>query len=92
MKKRTIIILAILSIICVVSCQKSRYCRCISTETTPNDTLILNLDRSMKCDRIMTMGKEIYVEGQSQVVTYTYSCTKIDKDTVPTIPNLPTEE
>ena len=92
MKKRTIIILAVLALICVVSCQKSRYCRCISTEIDPNDTVILNLDRAMKCDHIMTMGKEAIVNGEQEVVSYTYSCTEIDKDTVPTIPNLPTEE
>lgn len=56
------------------------------------DTSIVNLDRSMKCKVLMQMGHEQIVNGQTTRDYYKYNCVQIDKDTVPTIPNLPREE
>lgn len=84
--------IACLLIVATVSCQKSRYCRCITTEVSPADTIIINMDKSMSCKRLQTMGHETMINGEPQITLHTYSCEKLHKDTVPTIPHLPYED
>lgn len=84
------------------SCQKSRYCYCTSSETETPDTVIWNLDRGLKCDRLMKMGKEVSVQvvddsatGRSHTevkqLTYTYSCKQLDEDTLSVFDSLNVE-
>ncbi|MDO4216691.1 MAG: hypothetical protein Q4D03_00770 [Bacteroidales bacterium] len=94
MKKRNIILILSLLLVVVIfgACQKSRYCLCITNETTPPDTVIVNMERGKSCSRIVNMGFEELNDGQTQVTTHSYTCEKIKKDTVPTYHNLPYED
>lgn len=83
------------------SCQKSRYCYCTSSETETPDTVIWNLDRGLKCDRLMKMGKEVNEQVTDSVTgvshtevkeyLYTYSCKELDKDTLTSFDSLHVE-
>ena len=59
MKTRKIVLfLAFLSVVALFSCQKSRYCFCVTDETDPADTIVINTDRSLKCKHFMQIGRE----------------------------------
>lgn len=90
--KKIILFIALVSIVAIFSCQKSRYCFCVTDETNPPDTLIVNTDRNFKCKHLMQLGTEAIVDGEVERNYHIYTCTQIDKDTIPTIPNLPVEE
>ncbi len=91
-RKKILIIATFILVAAFGACQKSRYCRCITTETPVPDTVIVNMERNMSCKRIMNMGTEALVDGQTQVTVHSYTCEKIHKDTVPTIAHLPYED
>lgn len=93
MKSKKILVLMFVGIVALtaaVSCQKSRYCLCVSTETPVNDTMIVNLDRSMSCDRIMQLGIQKQDAGILKIDSiHTYTCAKIKKDSLDNYNNLP---
>ena len=91
-KKHIFIVFALLVLVAFVACQKSRYCLCYTTETDPYDTVIVNMEWGKSCKRIVNMGFESLVDGQTQVTVHSYTCEKIKKDSVPTYPNLPYED
>ena len=88
-------ILALLAVIAVVAavgaCKKSRYCHCITTEGDP-DTVVVNVDRSMRCNHILEMGIESLQDGESVTLIQKVSCVELDEDTVATIPPRPEPE
>lgn len=98
MKKRLIWPLMVLVALMVltVSCKKSRYCHCIgetyqkvqSTGDTIDfaDTVVINVDRSMRCDHILYMGVEELKDGEYVTTTRQVDCKELDMDTVVTIP------
>lgn len=92
MKKRNIILLASLALVALmvaVSCQKSRYCLCITDETVNGDTVIVNMDRGNNCKRIMQLGIQKQDAGGYRVDSiHTYTCTKINKDSLSLYPGL----
>ena len=91
MKRRYFGALLIVALLVVVgACQKSRYCLCVSDQTPAPDTMVVNIDRSMKCKRLQRLGVATDHEGERVKTVYDYTCTQIDKDSVSTYPNLPT--
>lgn len=94
MKKASKIV-AIVAIVAVVfslaACKKSRYCHCITTEGKP-DTVVVNIDRDMRCNHILEMGFERRINGQVEVTVQKVSCHELDEDTVATIPQWTEEE
>lgn len=62
MKKR-IIIIAFLPLLFCFSCSKERTCRCVTTETDPQQETFINADRGMKCSKITRLGYERQSEG-----------------------------
>lgn len=94
MKRKSLYIVAAFVLVAATlgACQKSRYCRCIATTDNVSDTVIVNVDRSMKCEHILSMGTEATQDGEVVTSVRDVTCTKIHKDTVPTIPNLPRED
>lgn len=93
--KKTSKILAIVAIVAVVlslaACKKSRYCHCITIEGEP-DTVVVNVDRSMRCSHILEMGFERTINGQVEVTVQKVSCHELDEDTVATIPQWTEED
>lgn len=67
------------------ACKKSRNCYCVTTEGSP-DTMVVNVDRGMKCEHILEMGIERIHEGETEVVVQKVSCTELEAETVTTIP------
>lgn len=98
MKTRKII--ALLIVVAILSslsaCKKNRYCHCIgeSYEKVRDDgdtilfadTIVVNIDRSMKCESISEMGFEKQQEGVPVTSTRKFDCKELDMDTVVTIP------
>lgn len=87
MKKKILVILAVTVVVAAfASCKKSRFCYCTTKEGDP-DTLVVNVDRSMKCDHIVELGVERLQDGVPVVTTQKVSCKELDTDTtVVTIP------
>ncbi len=102
-KKFRIVVPALLATLVLAlcySCEKSRYCYCTTQETETPDTIIWNLDRGLKCDRLMKLGTEetVTVEGEGnqdyteQVqVLYNYTCVELDPDTLSVFDSLHVE-
>lgn len=90
------ILVAAIVIVAFAACKKSRYCYCTTKEGEP-DTVVVNVDRSMKCDRILEMGFERLdtirnAEGEIEWIyvstTQKVKCKELDTDTtVVTIPD-----
>lgn len=85
MKIRNIIIPILLVAVVVVfaACKKSRYCHCVSTTGDP-DTVVVNIDRSMKCDNIMELTFRRKEEGQTTYTVQKVDCVELDVDTAVT--------
>ncbi len=93
-KKFRIVLPALLAVVVLAvcySCEKTRYCYCTTQETELPDTVIWNVERGLKCDRLMKLGMEetVTVEGENnqdyteQVpVIYNYTCVELDRDTL----------
>lgn len=85
----------------VLSCKKSRYCYCTSSETKKPDTVIWNLDAGMKCDRLQHMGYQHNVQvldsatgvyhTETSDALYTYKCYELEADTLKSFDNLHVE-
>ncbi len=90
MKNRKVIVLLGLVAILVVfgACKKSRYCHCVTKEGEP-DTVVVNVDRSMRCHHIIELGFERLQDGEPVVTTQKVYCIELDDDTVATIPPRP---
>ena len=89
MKKRILYFIVIVAVIAAVgACKKNRYCHCITTEGSA-DTVVVNVDRGMKCEHILELGIERLVDGQSETTTQKVNCVELDVDTVATIPQRP---
>lgn len=93
MKTRRIIalLLAVTVLVTVASCKKNRFCHCVTTEGDP-DTVVVTIDRGMKCEHILQLGIEVRQEGQAVNKIQNVSCVELDMDTVATIPPRPEEE
>ena len=87
MKKKIFVISAVAVVVLTfAACKKSRFCYCTTKEGEP-DTLVVNVDRSMKCDHIVELGVERLQDGVPVVTTQKVSCKELDTDTtVITIP------
>ena len=96
-KRRLFCMLALIVLVLLsVSCKKSRYCHCIgetyqkvqNTGDTIDfaDTVVINVDRSMRCEHILNMGVEELKDGEYVTTTRKVDCKELDMDTVRTIP------
>lgn len=98
MKKRSLWLVVALVALTVLmgACKKSRYCHCIgetyqkvqNTGDTIDfaDTVVINVDRSMRCDHITDMGFEELKDGEYVTLLRKVDCKELDMDTVVTIP------
>lgn len=76
-------------LIVAISCQKSRYCLCVSNETPIADTVIVNVDNGMNCKHVLQLGIQVQDQGSFKVDSiHHYTCTKIKKDSLSNYPNL----
>lgn len=85
-KKIIPLLVAALIVVSVASCRKNRYCYCVAKEGAP-DTVVVNVDRSMKCDHILEMGLERIINGEEVVTVQKVACEELDVDTLATIPS-----
>ncbi len=87
MRTKKIAILAVIAVVVVAfsACKKSRNCYCTTTEGAP-DTVVVNVDRGMKCDHILELGIERIQDGSPVVTTQKVSCTELEAETVTVIP------
>lgn len=89
--------LALLLVVALGACKKSRYCHCISDSYqvtsldgevhTVADTTVVNVDRSMRCEHIKELGFERSAEGVPTIDVRKVDCIELDVDTVSTIPS-----
>jgi hypothetical protein len=87
--RRILSVILIMAVIGAIgACKKNRYCHCVTTEGAA-DTVVVNVDRGMKCEHILELGFERLVEGQSETTTQKVDCVELDVDTVATIPPRP---
>ncbi|MBR1644842.1 MAG: hypothetical protein IJ684_05700 [Bacteroidales bacterium] len=90
MKARHILLIGAALLLLTGACQKSRYCRCVTTDTQEMDSVIIvNVDRSMRCKRLTGVGSGFNKEGKFVESSYKYTCEQMKKDSLPTVPNLP---
>ena len=78
------------------ACKKSRFCHCISesyTTVTPDsvrhtvaDTVVVNVDRSFKCNHLLELGIQELKNGEYVTSTRKVDCVELDVDNVTTIP------
>ena len=98
MKTRKIfLLLAVVALtLSVGACKKSRYCHCISDSYVVvsidgeshnvADTVVVNIDRGMKCEYLREMGVEELKNGEVVTSLRNFDCVELDMDTVTTIP------
>lgn len=90
-------------VVSMAACKKNRFCHCVSLESyidssVPGmpvekyDTVVVTVDRSLKCDHLLEIGLDRLIDGEWQMTTQKVSCLEIDADSVPTIPPRPTED
>lgn len=89
-------------VVAMVSCKKNRYCHCVSESyqtvtlagdtTMVADTVVLNVDRGLKCEHILEFGFQKLQDGDYVTSTRKVDCVELDMDTVSTIPPRPEEE
>lgn len=89
--KRIYIILAVALVVIVSACSKNRYCRCVDTDDTSIDTIIVNVDKSMKCKHLKQIGIERMnsLGGFETDSIHNYFCQEIPHGDVSSINNLP---
>ena len=59
------------------SCEKDRNCRCTTTDELEPTTIVIHVDRSMKCKHITQQGFEEQVEGVFVRQLHTVTCEEI---------------
>lgn len=90
--KKILAVVAMVALVaCVGACKKVRYCHCVATEGDP-DTIVINVDRSMKCSHIKEYGYQRLINGQWETTVNKVKCVELDDDTVATIPTWTGEE
>ncbi len=95
-KKRLLaIVAAVVVILSVAACKKSRYCHCVSDNytivinadtVTRADTAVVNVERSMKCDHIYEMTFRTKDTGPVVYTVRKVKCSELDVDTVSVLP------
>ncbi|MBP5516316.1 MAG: hypothetical protein J6X86_05130 [Bacteroidales bacterium] len=93
MKTRKIIpiLVCVALVVFFMACKKSRYCHCVTTEGAA-DTVVVNVDRGMKCEHILELGIDKLQDGEYVTTLQKVDCVELDMDTVATIPPRPEPE
>ncbi len=95
-KKIAVALLLLAVVVTLGACKKSRFCHCISesyTTVTPDsvrhtvaDTVVVNVDRSFKCNHLLELGIQELKNGEYVTSTRKVDCVELDVDNVTTIP------
>lgn len=95
------VLLIVILTVSLASCKKNRFCHCISESYNTiasngdtnlvADTVVVNVDRGMKCENIYEMGVEVPHEGIPQIQTRKFDCKELDIDKDSVVIHIPTE-
>ncbi len=76
--KKILFVLGMFSFaVLTVSCEKDRNCRCTTTDEVDPVTIVINVDRGMKCKHITQQGFERQVEGVFVRELHAVTCEEI---------------
>lgn len=62
----------------LTSCQKDRNCRCTTTDLDNNTTVIVNVDRNIKCKHLLELGIETLREGHLSRDVHPVTCEEVE--------------